>query len=35
VLDEGIRLRGSIDLVSGLRTAALRATDHKTGKAWA
>jgi CRISPR/Cas system-associated exonuclease Cas4 (RecB family) len=35
VLDEGIRLRGSIDLVERSVAGALRATDHKTGKAWA
>jgi len=35
VLDEGIRLRGSIDLVERAADGALRATDHKTGKAWA
>jgi ATP-dependent helicase/nuclease subunit B len=34
-LDEGIRLRGSIDLVEQAPDGALRATDHKTGKAWA
>ncbi|HZR07796.1 MAG TPA: PD-(D/E)XK nuclease family protein [Myxococcales bacterium] len=34
-LDEGIRLRGSIDLVEKAPGGALRATDHKTGKAWA
>ncbi|HYY53598.1 MAG TPA: PD-(D/E)XK nuclease family protein [Myxococcales bacterium] len=34
-LDEGIRLRGSIDLVERAPDGALRATDHKTGKAWA
>ncbi len=34
-LDEGIRLRGSIDLVERAADGALRATDHKTGKAWA
>jgi ATP-dependent helicase/nuclease subunit B len=32
-LDSGIRLRGSIDLVEKNVTGALRATDHKTGKA--
>ena len=35
LLDEGIRLRGSIDLVERATDGALRATDHKTGKAWA
>ncbi|HET9752069.1 MAG TPA: PD-(D/E)XK nuclease family protein, partial [Myxococcales bacterium] len=34
-LDEGIRLRGSIDLVEKGAAGALRATDYKTGKAWA
>jgi CRISPR/Cas system-associated exonuclease Cas4 (RecB family) len=34
-LDAGIRLRGSIDLVERARDGSLRATDHKTGKAWA
>ena len=34
-LDEGIRLRGSIDLVERAADGSLRATDHKTGKAWA
>jgi ATP-dependent helicase/nuclease subunit B len=33
VLDCGIRLRGSIDLVERHESGALRATDHKTGKA--
>ncbi|HZX96875.1 MAG TPA: PD-(D/E)XK nuclease family protein, partial [Myxococcales bacterium] len=33
-LDAGIRLRGSIDLVERAADGALRATDHKTGKAW-
>jgi RecB family exonuclease len=33
-LDEGIRLRGSIDLVERAPGGALRATDHKTGRAW-
>lgn len=34
VLDHGVRLRGSIDLVEKhVRTGALRVTDHKTGKA--
>lgn len=32
-LPEGLLLRGSIDLVEE-RAEALRATDHKTGKAW-
>ncbi len=32
-LDCGIRLRGSIDLVERRNDGALRATDHKTGKA--
>jgi RecB family exonuclease len=32
-LDSGIRLRGSIDLVERRDDGALRATDHKTGKA--
>jgi ATP-dependent helicase/nuclease subunit B len=32
VLDAGIQLRGSIDLVEQDDTGALRATDHKTGK---
>ncbi len=31
-LDEGIRLRGSIDLVEKAPDGALRATDYKTGK---
>ena len=34
-LDEGIHLRGSIDLVERTADGVLRATDHKTGKAWA
>jgi len=34
-LDEGLKLRGSIDLVERTADGALRATDHKTGKAWA
>src|SRR5439155_21268140 len=34
-LDEGIRLRGAIDLVEKAPDGALRATDHKTGRAWA
>jgi RecB family exonuclease len=34
-LDEGLRLRGSIDLVEKGADGALRATDFKTGKAWA
>ena len=33
VLDEGIRLRGSIDMVEARGDEELRATDHKTGKA--
>jgi len=34
VLDHGVRLRGSIDLVEKhVRTGVLRVTDHKTGKA--
>jgi RecB family exonuclease len=34
-LDEGIRLRGAIDLVEAHRTSgALRATDHKTGSSY-
>ncbi len=33
VLDCGIRLRGSIDLVERSATGLLRATDHKSGKA--
>jgi CRISPR/Cas system-associated exonuclease Cas4 (RecB family) len=32
VLDGGLRLRGSIDLVERTAAGALRATDHKTGK---
>jgi len=32
VLDAGIRLRGSIDLVEKRANGALRATDYKTGK---
>src|SRR6202012_1688665 len=33
-LDEGVRLRGSIDLVEKhIRSGLLRVTDHKTGKA--
>jgi ATP-dependent helicase/nuclease subunit B len=32
-LENGIRLRGSIDLVEQSPAGALRATDHKTGKA--
>jgi ATP-dependent helicase/nuclease subunit B len=32
VLDIGLRLRGSIDLVEKKKSGALRATDHKTGK---
>jgi RecB family exonuclease len=31
-LDEGIRLRGSIDLVERAADGTLRATDHKTGR---
>ncbi|TMA29803.1 MAG: Dna2/Cas4 domain-containing protein [Deltaproteobacteria bacterium] len=31
-LDEGLQLRGSIDLVERKADGALRATDHKTGK---
>ena len=31
---EGVRLRGSIDLVERDGDGALRATDYKTGKAW-
>jgi CRISPR/Cas system-associated exonuclease Cas4 (RecB family) len=34
-LDEGVLLRGSIDLVERASDGALRATDYKTGKAWA
>ena len=34
-LDEGVLVRGSIDLVEQARDGALRATDYKTGKAWA
>ncbi len=34
ILNEGVRLRGSIDMVErNLLTSALRVTDHKTGKA--
>lgn len=33
VLDCGIRLRGSIDLVEAHRSGLMRVTDHKTGKA--
>jgi ATP-dependent helicase/nuclease subunit B len=34
LLEQGVRLRGSIDLVEKhVRTGALRVTDHKTGKA--
>ncbi|HTO97996.1 MAG TPA: PD-(D/E)XK nuclease family protein [Myxococcales bacterium] len=33
-LDEGLRLRGSIDLVEQAADGSLRATDHKTGRAW-
>ncbi len=32
---QGLRLRGSIDLVERDQEGALRATDYKTGKAWA
>jgi ATP-dependent helicase/DNAse subunit B len=32
VLDIGLRLRGSIDLVEQKKNGSLRATDHKTGK---
>ncbi len=32
VLDQGLRLRGSIDLVERAASGALRATDYKTGK---
>jgi CRISPR/Cas system-associated exonuclease Cas4 (RecB family) len=32
-IDEGLRLRGSIDLVEKSEGGALRATDYKTGKA--
>lgn len=32
---DGLRLRGSIDLVERADDGALRATDYKTGKAWA
>lgn len=32
VLDIGLRLRGSIDLVERRQSGSLRATDHKTGK---
>jgi CRISPR/Cas system-associated exonuclease Cas4 (RecB family) len=32
VLDEGLRLRGSIDLVERDRNRSLRATDHKSGR---
>ncbi|HEX4382542.1 MAG TPA: PD-(D/E)XK nuclease family protein [Myxococcales bacterium] len=34
-LDEGLQLRGSIDLVERRPSGELRATDYKTGKAWA
>jgi CRISPR/Cas system-associated exonuclease Cas4 (RecB family) len=34
-LDEGLLLRGSIDLVERAADGELRATDYKTGKAWA
>ncbi|MBW1880091.1 MAG: PD-(D/E)XK nuclease family protein, partial [Deltaproteobacteria bacterium] len=33
-LDDGLTLRGSIDLVERDAAGRLRATDHKTGKAW-
>jgi RecB family exonuclease len=32
---DGVRLRGSIDLVERADDGSLRATDYKTGKAWA
>jgi CRISPR/Cas system-associated exonuclease Cas4 (RecB family) len=32
---EGLRLRGSVDLVERAEDGALRATDYKTGKRWA
>jgi ATP-dependent helicase/nuclease subunit B len=35
LLDEGLQLRGSIDLVERRAGGELRATDYKTGKAWA
>ncbi|MFN2549918.1 MAG: PD-(D/E)XK nuclease family protein [Myxococcales bacterium] len=35
VLDDGITLRGSIDLVEQAADGSLRATDYKTGKVWA
>ena len=34
-LDQGLQLRGSIDLVERKGDGSLRATDYKTGKAWA
>ena len=34
-LDEGLKVRGSIDLVEKAADGSLRATDYKTGKAWA
>lgn len=34
-LDQGLKLRGSIDLVERATDGAMRATDYKTGKAWA
>jgi RecB family exonuclease len=34
-LDEGLLLRGSIDLVERTKQGELRATDYKTGRAWA
>ena len=33
-LDEGLKVRGSIDLVEKAADGSLRATDYKTGKAW-
>jgi ATP-dependent helicase/nuclease subunit B len=33
-LDDGLLLRGSIDLVERTAAGELRATDYKTGKAW-
>src|SRR5207237_3345789 len=35
VVLEGVKLRGSIDLVERADDGSLRATDYKTGKAWA
>ena len=35
VVIDGVQLRGSIDLVERADDGALRATDYKTGKAWA